>query len=305
MPCPHCLEEVCDGGVTLHCGHTQHRRCLEAMVRAGHRPPTGVQGLQLLAPFLRCPVCRADLHAETWLAPLLAPLDALLAKMRTMQRRFVAVEYATADARCAALVQMEERRHFHFCATCREPQLLERGRDCGDSTDDIPPCPTCHPEHYEKNCPGCRGRLWVSHGCSQIRCCGHGENCGLDRKAADGTCDPQDCNHMGGCGCVFSTRPAPLLLVPDMDRLMTRLYGAPVQLLHHHTRHDLDCAADGCTLCRQADAVLDTSPFYAMEQAQLQVVQRYRQMREFEVVVRSLKGVVADEIRAAKRLRRV
>jgi hypothetical protein len=89
-----------------------------------------------------------------------------------------------------------------------------------------------------------------------------------------------------------------------MRRLMTRIYGAPVQLLQHYTRHDLDCAADGCALCRQAETALDSSPFLAMEQAQRQIVHRYQQLREMDIVARALKGIVADEIRAAKRLRR-
>ena len=111
---------------------------------------------------------------------------------------------------------------------------------------------------------------------------------------------------MGGCGCVFTTQTSgtPLVAPEDMRRLMTRIYGQPVQLLHHYTRHDLDCAADGCMLCRQAETRLKASPFLAMEQAQLQIVHRYHQLREMDIVSRALKSMVTDEIRAAKRLRR-
>ena len=55
------------------------------------------------------------------------------------QRRFVAVEYATENERCAALLEMQDRRHFHFCRTCHQPQLLERAR-----------------QEHQVRCAGCR-----------------------------------------------------------------------------------------------------------------------------------------------------
>jgi hypothetical protein len=277
-PCGICLaaetavetaaETAAETAEVLACGHRFHSECLAQHLQ--HRPPAGLCSLQVHDTKLGCPTCSTPLPA----ARVQRFLDDVTAMEAALQA-FVDTEYPAAERPA----QAGRRRHstetrYHWCEACSTPQYLAQRAGCSerladDTPPSVPPCPRCHPEHYQHQCPQCGGTMHVTHGCTQIRHCRYGERCGANRTAPQhvegyGTMPlpaPQPCDHGGGCGCPFLVAPAPadladLLpgladLAPSTVRTtLNSCLGQPYLLPEYFTMHTPGCHCPGCRLSK-------------------------------------------------------
>ena len=205
-------------------------------------------------------------------ASLLLPWQQDIAMMDRALLEFVSTEFDE-DSRSmqhAALLK-SKRANYHFCDVCHKPQYVHGAAACAVESDEdstgiarkVPPCPHCCPHKYEVTCanPDCRAKLYVTHGCTTLRCCGHGEHCGHSRMVEDEdaglhVASPRPCAHMGGCGFVFQMHPkaehvADLGIQLDTKTLravLRKLDDTPNALLvaEYYTRHTLGCTCPAC-----------------------------------------------------------
>ena len=249
--------------------HPCHAPCLRRQLQ--YEPLQGWCSLQVHDARTHCGVCRSPFTAMMLgqEESLLTPWDLDRKRMEQALLEFVATEFEE-DERVQQHEKLRQSQNadYHFCNVCHLPQYVHSGATaCTVEVEQrvAPPCPHCYPEKYEVTCanPRCKAKLYVTHGCTTLRCCGHGEHCGHNRMVVDEksveslhVASPAPCTHMGGCGFVFQMHPTEehvrdVGVELDMETIrlvLCELDDTPNPLLvtEYYTRHTLGCTCPAC-----------------------------------------------------------
>lgn len=264
ITCNICLEIINDNVPysELPCGHSFHINCLSEHLN--YKRPIEFTSLQVHDQKLGCPVCNTKLPSHY--NRFLINHNKDIAKMTNAMKEFVKEEYENEkQEEMIKKLSFSTNHNYFWCNKCNDPQFIPRNITCSEKMGvySKPKCPKCEPENFNHTCPQCNGKIYVSHGCNQIRHCVYGEKCGLNNTKKikiNGIewdiPDPKECDHGGGCGCIFKINPI-IDDVRDMsinlfytDRILkkklTKINNGNYLLLEYFTRHNPKCNCPGC-----------------------------------------------------------
>ena len=217
--------------------------------------------------------------------------------MKKVLREYIEVEYPEKDQEKEyQKMLLSPNKHYHWCTKCSMPQFIPSKVSCSETMErnKVITCPHCNPENFIHTCPQCKGKIYVNHGCSQVRHCAYGERCGASRtktKLIMGSewevPDPVPCDHGGGCGCIFNINPKPNDLselrmsssftTRQLKKTLQCIHGSPYLLLEYYTRHDPGCTCPCCNEQPSPPIEFSTMRKHQVQKLQEEVIRGFSQ----------------------------